>query len=86
MRVWIDADECMGVGTCERIAPEVFHPLADGRWAVKEDPAFFGTLRIFDGTSEPNGFNGMARVPDGLEDYVIEAAEECPGECVHLEA
>jgi ferredoxin len=76
----------MGVGTCEQIAPEVFHARNDGLWAVKEDAAYFGALRVFDGSSAPDGFAGMARVPSGLEDYVVDAAEQCPGECVHLDA
>jgi ferredoxin len=28
----------------------------------------------------------MAAVPAGQEDLAIEAAEECPGECIFLEA
>jgi len=27
----------------------------------------------------------MARIPDGGLDTVIEAAEECPGECIFIE-
>jgi ferredoxin len=29
--------------------------------------------------------NGVARVPDALLEDVIEAAEECPGECIFIE-
>jgi hypothetical protein len=28
----------------------------------------------------------MAAIPDGLLDAVIESAEECPGECIFIEA
>jgi ferredoxin len=28
----------------------------------------------------------MAPIPDGLLDAVIESAEECPGECIFIEA
>jgi ferredoxin len=28
----------------------------------------------------------MANIPDGLLDAVIESAEECPGECIFIEA
>jgi ferredoxin len=87
--VWIDGDACMGAGTCSQIAPEVFHPRSDGIWAVKEDSAYFGETTVFDGTVSPGhgpeGFGGRARVPDQLLDVVIEAAEECPGECVFVE-
>jgi ferredoxin len=27
----------------------------------------------------------MARIPDGQLEAVIEAAEECPGECIFIE-
>lgn len=87
--VWIDGDACMGAGTCARIAPEVFHPRSDGTWAVKEDSAHFGETTVFDGVAAPGhgpeGFEGRARVPGQLLDAVIEAAEECPGECVFVE-
>ena len=29
---------------------------------------------------------GQARDPGGLLDLVVEAAEECPGECIYVEA
>ncbi|HVL93186.1 MAG TPA: ferredoxin [Acidimicrobiales bacterium] len=29
--------------------------------------------------------NGVARIPDGKIDDVVEAAEECPGECIFIE-
>jgi ferredoxin len=88
-KVLIDADACMGAGTCAQIAPEVFQARHDGTWAVKEDAAYFGATVVFDGLSGdghgPDGFQGQARVPDHLVDLVVEAAEECPGECINLE-
>ena len=87
--VWIDGDACMGAGTCAQIAPQVFHERSDGTWAVKEDSAYFGVTVVFDGTGAPGhgpeGYEGRARVPEQLLDVVIEAAEECPGECVFVE-
>ncbi len=87
--VWIDGDACTGAGTCSQIAPEVFHQRSDGIWAVKEDSAHFGETVIFDGSSTPgrgpDGLEGQARVPEVLLGSVIEAAEECPGECIYLE-
>jgi ferredoxin len=40
-----------------------------------------------DGTvmSEPGGSAGMAPVPTDLEEAVVEASEECPGECIFIE-
>jgi ferredoxin len=35
--------------------------------------------------NDPGNFEGLAAVPDGYEDSVREAAEECPGECIFIE-
>lgn len=87
--VWIDSDACMGAGTCAQIAPSVFYERHDGTWAVKEDRSFFGDTTVFDGLAGPGhgpeGFDGRARVPAGLIDHVVEAAEECPAECIYME-
>jgi len=87
--VWIDGDACMGAGTCSQIAPQVFHQRGDGMWAVKEEAAHFGETVVFDGGNAPGhgpeGVNGRARVPDSLLQAVIDAAEECPGECIFVE-
>jgi len=88
-RVWIDADACMGAGTCAQVAPDVFQARHDGTWAVKEDAAHFGSTVVFDGLAgdghAPDGFQGQARVPEHLVDLVVEAAEECPAECIFVE-
>ena len=76
MKVWIDQDLCTGDGLCEEIAPEVFTLLDDGLAYVKEGAKVF---------SEPGGAEGLAVVPAGQEDAVIESAEECPGECIFIE-
>jgi len=34
----------------------------------------------------PEGFAGSAPVPTGLADAVVEAAGECPGECIFVGA
>lgn len=85
MKVWIDQDLCTGDGLCEELAPDVFFGKDDGLFYVKESSSQFGEERLFDGDSNPAGPDGMARVPDGQLDAVIEAAEECPGECIFLE-
>jgi ferredoxin len=74
MRVWIDQDLCVGNGICEELAPTVFQ-IADGAIAYVRD----GDRLL------PNGRDGMLQVPEGLEEPVIDAAEECPAECIYIE-
>ena len=76
MKVWIDQDLCTGDGLCEEIAPAVFTLLDDGLAYVKEGE------KVLD---DPGGAQGLALVPAGLEDSVVEASEECPGECIFIE-
>ncbi len=76
MKVWIDQDLCTGDGLCEEICPQVFTLLDDGLAYVKEDGQAL---------SDPGGSEGLASVPDGAEDAVREAAQECPGECIFIE-
>jgi ferredoxin len=76
MKVWIDQDLCTGDGLCGEIAPAVFTLLDDGLAYVKEGD---------DVRNEPGGSAGMAAVPAELEDAVVEASEECPGECIFIE-
>jgi ferredoxin len=76
MQVWIDQDLCTGDGLCEEIAPAVFTLLDDGLAYVKQDDQAL---------SEPGGVQSVAAVPTDLDDAVIEAAEECPGECIFIE-
>jgi ferredoxin len=77
MKVWIDQDLCTGDGLCEEIAPAVFTLLDDGLAYVKDAD---GSVK-----SEPGGSAGMADVPSDLEEAVVEASEECPGECIFIE-
>ncbi len=76
MKVWIDQDLCTGDGLCEEICPAVFTLLDDGLAYVKEG---------VDVKSEPGGAAGLAVVPAEFEDAVVEASEECPGECIFIE-
>jgi ferredoxin len=76
MKVWIDQDLCTGDGLCEEIAPAVFTLLDDGLAYVKEADAI---------KNDPGGSAGMALVPEELEEAVVEASEECPGECIFIE-
>jgi ferredoxin len=76
MRVWIDQDLCTGDGLCEEIAPAVFTLLDDGLAYVKEGSEV---------KNNPGGSQGLALVPEELEEAVTEASEECPGECIFIE-
>jgi ferredoxin len=80
MKVWIDQDLCTGDGLCEEIAPDVFVLLDDGLAYVREGDKIFAS-------SEDNdeGAKGLAAIPDGQLDLVVESAEECPGECIFIE-
>ena len=50
----------------------------------------FGATVVFDAEAGeghgPEGGRGVARVPDDQIEIVVEAAEECPGECIMIEA
>ena len=78
-KVWIDQDLCTGDGLCEEIAPDVFFGHDDGLFYVREVGAPI--------PKEPTYRMGESvKVPDHLLEVVIEAAEECPGECIFLDA
>ena len=87
--VWIDQDLCTGDGICEEISPDVFLGRDDGLWVVKEEATHFGTTTVFDAEEGPghgpDGSRGVARIPETLVEDTIEAAEECPGECIMIE-
>ncbi len=83
--VWIDQDLCTGDGICEEIAPDVFQERDDGLWVVKESAQHWGTEIVFDGNQAADGSRGVARVHDSQLEAVVEAAEECPGECIMIE-
>ena len=76
MKVWIDQDLCTGDGLCEEICPSVFTLLDDGLAYVKQD----GVVQ-----NNPGGAQGTAEVQAEFIDAVIEASEECPGECIFVQ-
>jgi ferredoxin len=80
VKVWIDQDLCTGDGLCEEIAPDVFVLLDDGLAYVREGDRIFAASE-----DNPEGANGMAEIPEGQLDLVVESAEECPGECIFIE-
>ena len=81
MKVWIDQDLCTGDGLCEEICPDVFTLLDDGLAYVKEGATVYAEAK-----GNKQGADGLANFPDNKLDAVVEAAEECPGECIFLEA
>ena len=88
MKVWIDQDLCTGDGICAEICPPIFEMHDDGLAYVKE--ADWPTMYGPDGSpkkAEPvyKMAEGMAEVPEELLEATIEAAEECPGECIFLD-
>ena len=77
MRVWIDQDLCTGDGLCTDHAPEVFTLLEDGIAYVKQHG------RVL---NDPGGSGSLAVVPPTLLQATVHAAEDCPGECIFIEA
>ncbi len=73
LRVRVDQDLCTGDGLCVQYAPEVFEFDVDGLAYVKNEA---GELQQASGL--------MVDVPAHLRLDVIDAAIECPGECIHL--
>ena len=80
MKVWIDQDLCTGDGLCAEIAPDVFVMLQDGLAYVQENGKIFAAS-----TGNVGGSEGLANIPEDKLDDVIEAADECPGECIFIE-
>ena len=73
LRVWVDQDLCTGDGLCVQYAPEVFEFDVDGLAYVKDGD---GELQLAPGS--------RVDVPAHLRLDVIDAAKECPGDCIHV--
>jgi ferredoxin len=71
--VWVDQDLCTGDGLCVQYAPEVFEFDIDGLAYVKDGS---DTLQQVPGS--------RVEVPAHLRLEVLDAAKECPGECIHV--
>ena len=74
MRVWVDHHLCIGNGICADICPEVFQVAGGIAYVLGPD-----------GARLASGVDGSADVSGELVDAVIEAAEECPAECIYLD-
>lgn len=81
LKVWIDQDLCTGDGLCAEICPSVFVMQDDGLAYVREGEKIFSKAH-----GNPEGAEGMASFDEKLLESVIEAAEECPGECIFIES
>lgn len=75
MRVYVDQDKCTGDGLCVQYATQVFEFDIDGLAYVKGPD---GELRTAVGAE--------VDVPKSLQLEVIDAAEQCPGECIYVTA
>jgi ferredoxin len=73
LRVWVDQDLCTGDGLCVQYAPEVFEFDVDGLAYVKDSG---GELLV-----SPRS---RTDVPEHLRLDVIDAAKDCPGDCIHV--
>jgi ferredoxin len=71
--VRIDQDKCTGDGLCVQRAPDVFEFDIDGLAYVKNSA---GELQLAPGSA--------VRVPLPLVDHVVDAADECPGNCIYV--
>ena len=76
MNVWIDQDICTGDGLCEETCPSIF-TLHDGIAYVRHA----GYEARYAG-----GQSDLVPIPDALLDSVLNAAEDCPGECIFIDA
>lgn len=73
IRVWIDQDECSGVGVCVDACPGLFAMQDDGL-------AYLRTTEGLVGSNQP------VAIGDDLLESVIDAAEDCPQNCIYVEA
>jgi ferredoxin len=73
LQVWVDQDLCTGDGLCVQYAPAVFEFDIDGLAYVKDGS---GELKVAPGA--------RTDVPAHLRLDVVDAAKDCPGECIHV--
>ncbi len=73
LQVWVDQHLCTGDGLCVQYAPDVFEFDVDGLAYVKDS---VGELLTVAGS--------RTDVPAHLRLDVIDAAKDCPGDCIHV--
>ena len=84
MKVWINQELCTGDAQCADVCPEVFfmHEGEGNYLAYVRDAGDSGCDPS--GTPKLRKGDGRAEVPRSMEAAVVEAAEDCPGECIVL--
>ena len=83
-KVFIDQDLCTGDGICVELCAPLFQLHSDGLAYVKESG--WSSIAGPDGGDEPALKMGQtADVPANLVESAVEAAEECPGECIFFD-
>lgn len=75
-KVWIDQDLCTGDGLCAEIVPELFQMGTHGLAYVKDEAGHL--------MDEPGGARSLANIPEGKQGLALEAAQDCPGECIFI--
>ncbi|WP_432038417.1 ferredoxin [Streptomyces cucumeris] len=73
LEVWIDQDLCTGDGICVQYAPEVFELDIDGLAYVKDENDEL--------CRQPAA---TVTVPLPLVSDVVDATNDCPGDCIHV--
>jgi ferredoxin len=73
LEVWVDQDLCTGDGLCVQYAPEVFEFDIDGLAYVKDSA-----------NNLQQTPRSRVEVPAHLRLEVLDAARECPGDCIHV--
>jgi ferredoxin len=73
MKVWIDQDLCTGDGVCEETCPSKFQLVN-------------GIAYVRDANGAPMLDGGATEINPALLDAALEAVEECPGECIFIDA
>jgi ferredoxin len=76
MKVWVDQDICTGDGLCAETCPSMF--------TMKDNISYVHSPHA--GPSYQGGPTDLVDIPAELVDAVLDAAEECPGECIFIEA
>lgn len=78
-KVWIDQDLCTADGLCIEICPEIFE-WGDAKQG--HDPYLAYVQK--DGTQY--AMTDAVEIPDDLLEAAVDSAEDCPGECIFIEA
>lgn len=73
IHVWIDQDECSGVGVCVDACPQVFTLGDDG----------LAYLRSANGLV---GSHQTVAVGDALAESVLDAVDDCPQNCIYIDS